>query len=88
MLSILLFAGVVALAAVFYEVANEDLSLVREINIITHSPLVEGHLSEYYDLIGSDLEGYRGHIYRVLTYTMHFLNGDEKNLLMIIKFYE
>ena len=83
MLSILLFAGVVALSAVFYEVANEDLSLKKKIQIITHSPVVEKQLSQYEDIIGSDLEGYRGHIYRVLSYSMHFLKGNETYLPVI-----
>lgn len=33
-------------------------------------------LAKYKDAIGSDYKGYRNHIYRVMTYTMHFMQGD------------
>lgn len=48
-----------------------------DIKVITTSEELEKHLVEYKSLLGSDYEGYRGHLYRVLTYTMHFLNGDK-----------
>jgi hypothetical protein len=38
---------------------------------------MERLLSPFREQLGIDYEGYRGHIYRVLTYTMHFLGGDE-----------
>mmetsp|Transcript_35284 Transcript_35284/g.68620 ORF Transcript_35284/g.68620 Transcript_35284/m.68620 type:complete len:221 (+) Transcript_35284:62-724(+) len=47
------------------------------INVITKSDVVEEHLSAFRDVIGSDYDGYRGHIYRCLSYSMHFLNGNE-----------
>jgi len=53
------------------------------IKVITHNEVIEKHLSEYRDLIGSDYSGYKNHIYRVLTYSMHFLNNDEKFLEVI-----
>jgi hypothetical protein len=54
-----------------------DKPLVTPIAIITVSPLVETLLEPHAALIGSDLPGYRNHILRVLTYTNHFLGGDE-----------
>lgn len=47
------------------------------IRVIESSPMVEKLLEPYRDVIGDDYAGYRGHIYRVLSYTLHFLNGDE-----------
>ncbi|MGB5812601.1 MAG: hypothetical protein WBG86_18845 [Polyangiales bacterium] len=47
-----------------------------DIEIITHSDRVEALLDPYRITIGRDFDGYRGHIYRVLTYAMHFLGGD------------
>lgn len=54
-----------------------------QIDIIKHSDHVEALLSAYKPMIGDDYEGYRGHIYRVLTYTMHFLGGDPTHRKMI-----
>lgn len=52
------------------------MTLSTDIQVIQHSDHVEALLEPYRDVIGSDYEGYRGHIYRVLTYTMHFLGGE------------
>lgn len=47
------------------------------ITIIDHSDRVEDLFAPYRDIIGTDFPAYRGHVYRVITYAMHFLNGDE-----------
>jgi len=47
--------------------------------IITKSEKLDLYLSEYKSLIGDDFAGYRGHLYRVLNYTLYFLNYDETN---------
>lgn len=47
------------------------------IQIIDQSERVERLFAPYRDRIGADFPAYRGHVYRVLTYAMHFLNGDE-----------
>lgn len=73
----------ILLSALCYQVFNQDDSLTGEIKVISNSKFVEDHLLEYKDLIGNDYDGYRNHIYRVLTYTMHFLNGEEKHLRTI-----
>jgi hypothetical protein len=44
--------------------------------VITSDPLVETRLSKYKDIIGDDFDAYRNHIYRVLSYSLHFL-GDQ-----------
>lgn len=44
---------------------------------ITHSDHVEQLLGSFRDQIGADFEGYRNHIYRVLSYSLYFLGGDE-----------
>ena len=54
-----------------------DPALDRDVQIISSSPVVEAELAKYKDVIGKDLPGYRNHIYRVLTYTNHFLGGDQ-----------
>jgi hypothetical protein len=51
-------------------------SLHQDIEIITNAKDVEEYLLPYRDLIGSDYPGYRGHIYRVLTYALHFLKAE------------
>lgn len=43
------------------------------IAIPIHRPHVEAILSRYADAIGSDFAGYRNHVYRTITYAMHFL---------------
>ena len=50
----------------------------RQIGIIDHDDVVERELATLAEAIGSDLPAYRNHIYRVLTYAMHFLNGEKK----------
>lgn len=49
----------------------------NKIDIISHSPLLEERLEPFRQVIGDDFAGYRGHLYRVLTYAIHFLGGDE-----------
>ena len=41
--------------------------------IQTHRPHVDAILGRYADAIGPDLAGYRNHVYRAITYAMHFL---------------
>lgn len=53
------------------------MALSTDITTITHSDRVETLLERYRDAIGDDYAGYRGHIYRVLSYALHFLRGDE-----------
>lgn len=50
---------------------------MNEIKIISESPTVEARLSPFREKVGKDYDGYRNHIYRVLTYTLHFLGEDE-----------
>ncbi|MEM8649991.1 MAG: phosphohydrolase [Pseudomonadota bacterium] len=47
------------------------------IAIIDHSDRVESLFEPYRNKIGDDFPAYRGHVYRVITYAMHFLEGDE-----------
>ena len=47
------------------------------IKIIDQSETVEQLLRPFQDQIGADYQGYRGHVYRVLTYAMHLLGGEE-----------
>lgn len=48
------------------------------IQVIDHSDRVERLFAPYRDIIGDDYPAYRGHVYRVITYAMHFLGGDEE----------
>lgn len=38
-------------------------------------PRIDGILATYAPRIGGDLPAYRNHVYRVVTYAMHFLGG-------------
>lgn len=52
--------------------------MTDDIQIIDHSDRVENLFAPYHDIIGKDYAAYRGHVYRVITFAMHFLNGDEE----------
>lgn len=52
------------------------MKLSDDIRVVTNSDHVESMLAPYKDTIGPDFEGYRGHVYRVLSYALHFLGGD------------
>ena len=45
------------------------------IQIKTNRPRVEEILNRYKPQIGNDFAGYRNHVYRTITYAMHFLNN-------------
>jgi len=45
-------------------------------HIIESDGVVESELARLAGAIGADLPGYRNHIYRVLTYAMHFMGGE------------
>lgn len=51
--------------------------MAADITIIDQSDRVEALFDPYRDIIGDDLPAYRGHVYRVITFAMHFLDGDE-----------
>lgn len=53
------------------------------VKIYDHSEIIEERLAVFKDALGEDYKSYRGHIYRVLTYTMHFLGGDESSKELI-----
>ena len=43
------------------------------IQIVTERPRIEELFSPYREVIGDDFLGYRNHVYRTVTYAMHFL---------------
>ena len=51
--------------------------MANNIKIISESEYIESLLSEFKGVIGSDYDGYRNHLYRVLTYTLHFLRDSD-----------
>ena len=51
---------------------------MTQINIKQQRPLVEELLARYKTVIGNDFPGYRNHVYRTITYAMHFLEQDPK----------
>ena len=55
----------------------------ESIVIIDQSAWVEELFAPYKDLIGKDFKAYRGHVYRIITFAMHFLNGDESQRKMV-----
>ena len=46
---------------------------ISDITIKLERPFVEELLTRYESLIGNDFPGYRNHVYRTITYAMHFL---------------
>ena len=50
-----------------------------DIVIKLERPLVEELLGRYETLIGKDFPGYRNHVYRTITYAMHFLDNAEEH---------
>ena len=54
-----------------------------DINVISSSEEIEKHLQQYQSLLGNDYNGYRGHLYRVLTYTMYYLDGESSHRPLI-----
>lgn len=47
------------------------------ITIISQSDSLDELLEPFRDALGDDYAGYRNHLYRVLTYTLHFLGGSQ-----------
>ena len=48
------------------------------ITIKKERPFVEELFARYETLIGRDFPGYRNHVYRTITYAMHFLGNNEE----------
>jgi len=46
---------------------------MTEVKIKSERPRVEELLARYENVIGKDFPGYRDHVYRAITYAMHFL---------------
>ena len=51
---------------------------MSDITIIDKTDRVEALFLPLREMIGADYAPYRNHVYRVLTYAMHFLDGDEE----------
>ena len=49
---------------------------MSQIEIQLERPRVEMLFARYKDQIGDDYPGYRNHVYRTITYAMHFLGND------------
>ena len=43
------------------------------ISPVTAASVIDGPLAEFREVIGHDFEAYHNHIYRVYTFTLHFL---------------
>lgn len=57
---------------------------VLDITIKIERPRVESLFAPYRTLIGNDFDGYRNHVYRCVTYAMHFL-GDAAEYEQIVE---
>lgn len=53
------------------------------ITIRTEIERVEELLSRYRPQIGGDFDGYRNHVYRCITYAMHFLNYSQEHMQIV-----
>ncbi|HDM8231293.1 TPA: phosphohydrolase [Vibrio campbellii] len=51
---------------------------MSRIEIKRDRPRVELLFAKYKEQIGDDFPGYRNHVYRTITYAMHFLGNDEQ----------
>lgn len=51
--------------------------LKRKLGVIIQDPVVESHLERYKATIAADYDAYRGHIYRVMSYSLHYLSEEE-----------
>ena len=57
--------------------------MVDHIDIIAQSDRVDKMLEPHREALGEDYVAYRGHVMRVLTYTIYFLRGDQKHRRLI-----
>lgn len=81
-LPLILGVLIAAIGVLYFVQTDGDLS-TTEIKIYAENEVVENILAKYKDVIGADYAGYRSHIYRVMTYSMHFLGRDETFLPII-----
>jgi len=58
-------------------------AMADQIEIIDRSDWVEELLEPYRLTIGRDFAAYRGHVYRTITYAMHFLKGAPEHRKMV-----
>jgi hypothetical protein len=79
----LVVVGIAAFLYQYFSALDNDPKLLNDIKVISSHPSVEKHLTRFRDVIDKDYEGYRGHIYRVLTYSIHFLHGNEDKIHVI-----
>ena len=54
-----------------------------DIQVIRHSERVEALFEPYKDILGEDYAGYRNHVYRAITYAMHFLDGAKEHRALV-----
>lgn len=71
---------IAAFIAVLLLPQKSDTKLLLPIKIIERDDNVERFLKKYISYIGKDYDAYRNHIYRVLTYSIHFLHGSTNHL--------
>ena len=76
-----ILGALIAVAVYLLRCENDKLS--SPITVIQHADEVEKYLTEHKTEIGEDYDAYRGHIYRVLSYAMHYLNGDTTHFALI-----
>ncbi len=57
--------------------------MTDSIQIISQSEALDNLLEPFRAALGRDYDGYRNHLYRVLTYTLHFLGGDQAHRRLI-----
>jgi hypothetical protein len=65
---------------------EESILSNRKINIIKSSPNLDRLLNNYKELINDDFQGYKNHIYRVLTYSLHYLDADKTQDGKVLKY--
>lgn len=82
---ITIFVLAIGCIAMYYRQDDSILSN-KKINIIKSSPNLDRLLNNYKELINDDFEGYKNHIYRVLTYSLHYLDADRTQDGKVLKY--
>jgi len=71
-----LFASIAVVVVAIALNRWQSSGLDGDLTVITNNRDLENTLRSFKRELGSDLDPYRGHLYRVLTYALHFLHGE------------
>ena len=58
-----------------------------EYNIVQHHPVIEALFASYSDVLGSDMEKYKNHVYRIFNYSLYLSKNEAKEKYAIAAFF-